>query len=312
MDEVIRPTPVPSTEQLSGVTAVIPAYNEELFIGSIVLKARQIVERVIVVDDGSTDRTSELATYAGAEVIRLDKNMGKAHALLLGLKRALDLGSTAAVSLDGDGQHKAREIPNVVRPVLDGKADLVIGSRFLRERQDIPTYRKMGQKTLDVFTRISARHKCSDSQSGFRAFSRRALENMDFASNGYNIESDTITQFASKGLVIAEVPITVRYEVPHKHKMNPFAHGISVLAHIINLISYRRPLIAFGIPGFVLFIAGIITGLIALTEYFSSTGFPFPLSLISITLLIVGLLLMIAALILNVLVINMKDKKINE
>ena len=131
MDEVTIPTPDPLPDKLPGVTAVIPAYNEELFIGSIVLKARQIVDRVIVIDDGSTDRTSELATYAGAEVIHLDKNMGKAHALLLGLKRAQDLGSTAAVSLDGDGQHKAREIPDVVRPVLDGRADLVIGPGFL-------------------------------------------------------------------------------------------------------------------------------------------------------------------------------------
>ena len=184
--------------------------------------------------------------------------MGKAHALLLCLRRAQDLGSTAAVTLDGDGQHKAHEIPDVVRPVLEGRADLVIGSRYLRERPDIPTYRKVGQKTLDVFTTISSKHKCSDSQSGFRAFSKKALENLTFESDGYNIESDTITYFASKGLVIAEVPITVRYEVPHKHKMNPFAHGISVLAHIINLISYRRPLIAFGIPGFILFISGFI------------------------------------------------------
>jgi hypothetical protein len=166
----------------------------------------------------------------------------------------------------------------------------------------------MGQKTLDVFTTISAGHKCSDSQSGFRAFSRKALESMVFSSNGYNIESDTITHFASNGLVIAEVPITVRYKVPHKHKMNPFAHGISVLAHIINLISYRRPLIAIGIPGFVLFVFGGIIGFYAVTEYYISTNFPFPLSLISLTLLIVGLLLMIAGLILNVLVIIMKKK----
>jgi hypothetical protein len=85
-----------------------------------------------------------------------------------------------------------------------------------------------------------------------------------------------------------------------------------VLAHIINLISYRRPLIAFGIPGFAFFIGGIFIGLLALTEYFSSMGSAFALSLISITLLIVGLLLMIAGLILNVLVINMRDKKINQ
>ena len=309
MDEVIRPTPVPSTEQLSGVTAVIPAYNEELFIGSIVLKARQIVERVIVVDDGSTDRTSELAIIAGAEVIRLDKNMGKAHALLLGLKRAQDLGSTAAVTLDGDGQHNAQEIPDVVRPVLDGKADLVIGSRFLVKGNGVPAYRRAGQKALDIFTTIGSGHKSTDSQSGFRAFSKKALDNLDFSSYGYNIESDIITHFASRGLVIAEVPITVRYGMPHMHKKNAFTHGYGVLSNLVSLISYRRPLPAFGIPGFILFIIGLIASSYAFAEYYLTTKFPFTLSMISIALLILGLLLIIAGLILNVLVLIIKDKK---
>jgi len=306
MPETIVPPSV--SKKYTDVILVIPAYKEELVIGSLVLKARQIVEKVIVVDDGSTDNTTQVATLAGAEVIRLDNNTGKAYALLLGLRRARDLGCTAAVTLDGDAQHKTREIPDVVRPVLEGKADLVIGSRFLGKGNGVPAYRRMGQKTLDVFTQIGSGHKCTDTQSGFRAFSQKALNNLDFPSSGYSIESDMITHFAERGLVMAEVPITVRYEVPHKHKMNPMRHGLSVLGGIINLISYKRPLIAFGVPGFFLTIAGLLTEIWVFTELYATNKFHYILAIGSAFIVMLGLLLLIAGLILNALVAIM-DKK---
>jgi glycosyltransferase involved in cell wall biosynthesis len=301
--------PQPHHEKYKDVILVIPAYKEELVIGSIVLKARQIVERVIVVDDGSMDRTSEVATYAGAKVIRFEKNMGKAHALLVGLNHARELGCKVAVTLDGDGQHKTREIPAVIHPIMEGKADLVIGSRFLSEGTHVPAYRRMGQKTLDVFTRIGSGHKCTDTQSGFRAFSRKALDNLDISSSGYSIESDMIAHFAERGLVIAEVPITVRYEVPNKHKMNPMAHGLSVLAGIVTLISYRRPLIAFGVPGFILIVAGLLAEIWVFAELVSSDTFHYILAIGSAFILILGMLLLIAGLILNTLVLIMKREK---
>jgi glycosyltransferase involved in cell wall biosynthesis len=299
----------PTLERLADVIVVIPAYKEELVIGSLVLKARQIVERVIVVDDGSPDRTYEVATYAGAEVIRLDHNTGKAYALLLGLKRARELGCRAAVAIDGDGQHKTREIPAVAKPVLEGKADLVIGSRFLGKENGVPTYRRMGQKTLDVFTRIGSGHKCTDTQSGFRAFSQKALDNLDFQSSGYSIESDMIAHFSKRGLVIVEVPITVRYEVPNKHKMNPLSHGFSVLGRIISLISYRRPLIAFGIPGFFMIVVGLLSEIWVFTVLYATGTFHYLLALGSAVILILGLLLVIAGLILNALVLILKEER---
>jgi len=305
----ISSNPHPGPKKLAGVIVVIPAYKEELVIGSLVLKARQIVEKVIVVDDGSPDHTYEVATYAGAEVIRLDQNTGKAYALLLGLRRARELGCTAAVALDGDGQHRTREIPAMVKPVLEGKADLVIGSRFLGTTNGVPAYRRMGQKTLDVFTRIGSGQKCTDTQSGFRAFSPKALDNLDFPSSGYNIESDMIAHFSERGLVMVEVPISVRYEVPNKHKMNPVTHGFSVLAGIINLISYRRPLLAFGIPGFIMIVAGLISEIWVFAELYANNGFHYLLALGSAVILILGLLLVIAGLILNALVIMLKEDK---
>jgi glycosyltransferase involved in cell wall biosynthesis len=294
-------------KKYTDVIVVVPSYNEELVIGSIVLKALQQVDRVIVVDDGSEDRTAEVAAFGGAEVIRIGKNSGKAHALCAGLKRAHDLGCTAAVTLDGDGQHTTREIQQVVTPILEGKADLVIGSRFLTRTNGVPFYRRIGQRTLDVMTEIGSGHRSTDTQSGFRAFSKKALDNLNFASTGYNIETDMITHFASRGLRILDVPTTVRYEVPHKHKKNPVTHGLGVLARIINIISYRRPLLAFGIPGFLMIVAGLLSEIWVFAELYATNTFHYILAIGSAFIVILGMLLVIAGLILNALVMILKE-----
>jgi len=293
--------------QPKGLIAVIPAYNEELVIGSVVLRTRQYVERVIVVDDGSSDRTSEVAKLAGAEVIRLDANTGKAYALLLGLRHAHNMGCTTAVMLDADGQHDPREIPRVAGLVLEGKADLVIGSRFLQKNNGIPKYRQMGQKTLDLFTNMGAKSKVTDSQSGFRAISCKALENLDFRSDGYNVESDMINHFSELGLSIQEVPISVTYDVPNKDKKNPVSHGVGVLSRLVNLISYRRPLLLFGVTGGVLLVAGLIAGSIAFSDYYMTSKFSFAYSMGSMLFLIMGMLMIIAGLLLNTLLMIMKE-----
>ncbi len=302
--------PITAWDKLKGVIVVIPAYNEELVIGSVVLKATRLAERVIVVDDGSADRTAEVAKEAGAEVIRLDKNHGKAHALLLGLLRARELSPAAAISLDGDGQHTCRDIPRVAQPVLDGKADLVIGSRFLDQENAVPVYRRVGQKTLDMVTNIGSGHKVSDSQSGFRAFSKKALDNLDFASSGFSVESDMITHFAERGLVITEVPINVRYKVPHKHKMNPLSHGLSVLHQVISVISYRRPMLAFGIPAAILTAAGLIAEVWVFHELYTNNVFHYTLAVGSGFVVILGMLLGTTAIILNALVVLMEKTRL--
>lgn len=285
----------------NGLIAVIPAYNEQIALGSVVLQARQYVDRVIVVDDGSIDKTSEIAKMAGAEVIRLDENTGKAYALLLGLKRARELNCTAAVMLDADGQHHTRDIPRLAAEAMKGDADLVIGSRFLENKGKIPFYRKAGQHTLNVFTNFGTQHNVSDSQSGFRVLSRKALDYLDFKSDGYNVESDMIAHFVAKGLVLKEVPIDVRYNVPNKHKKNPVSHGVGVLSSLVNLISYRRPLLAFGIPGLFLVVFGLLSELWVFAELRIGV-FHDVLAIGSAFLLVLGMLLVIAGLILNTLV----------
>ncbi len=138
------------------IVAVIPSFNEERFIASVVIKARHYATYVIVVDDGSDDRTAELAGLAGARVVSLPQNMGKAEALNAGFRAARELNPDAVVCLDGDAQHEPAEIPDPVGPVLRGEADVVIGSRFLGKRSDIPVWRQVGQHTLTAFTNLMA------------------------------------------------------------------------------------------------------------------------------------------------------------
>jgi glycosyltransferase involved in cell wall biosynthesis len=297
------------THQKSTILAVIPAFNEEIAIGTVVLITRAYVDHVIVVDDGSTDKTAHIADLAGAEVIRIKKNRGKAHALLVGLARAKESGCNAVVILDGDGQHKPEEIPNLLTPVLSKEADMVIGSRFLNINSAVPSYRRMGQKTLDYATNIESSYKSTDTQSGFRALSCYALKFLDFQSDDYNIESDMISHFSANGLRITEVPITVLYDVPHKSKKHPLSHGADVLGHLIGVIGYRRPLLSFGVPGIIFLIGGLIIGSIAFAEYYITSKFSFLFSMVCIVFLFVGLLLMTTGLILNSLVLIMKMER---
>jgi len=292
-----------------GLYAVLPAYNEELVIGSVVLRTRQYADRVIVVDDGSTDRTAEIAKLAGAEVIKLDQNTGKAYALLLGLKHARKSGCTVAVMLDADGQHDPSEMQRLAGLVSIGKADLVIGSRFLTKNRGIPTYREIGQKTLDIFTNIGAKTEVTDSQSGFRALSCQALDNLDFKSDGYNIESDMIAHFSKMGLPIIEVPISVNYDVPHKSKKHPLTHGVGVLTRLINLIAYQRPLLLFGIAGLIFIIFGLLTASYAFRVQSAVSPYSFNLSMLSMVFLFIGMLMGISGLLLNTLLMILQNHR---
>ena len=283
------------------IVVLIPAYNESLVIGSVVLQARKYASRVIVVDDGSADNTSEVAGLAGAEVITMPQNVGKASAMMAGFARARELNAKATVMLDGDGQHFASDIPVVAAPVLSGEADLVVGSRFLEAgsgEDEIPVYRRVGQKVLNEATNLSSDVKCSDSQSGFRALSREALKNMDFPTTGYGIESDMLSHFSARGLKISEVPISVTYEVPHKHKMNPIKHGLSVLSGILQLFTIKRPILCFGVPGFLIGVVGFVLALMAFDIAFRTGVWATTMTLMAAILLMMGMLLCSVALIL--------------
>jgi len=294
---------------MDGVIAIIPAFNEELTIGSVVLEARKYASEVVVVDDGSQDRTAELAELAGARVIRIGRNTGKSNALMRGLEEIRERNFSAVALLDGDGQHDPGEIPKIVGPVISGEADLVIGSRFLGDGERIPAYRRVGQKILDIVTNMGARQRITDSQSGFRALSASAVRSLDFSSRGYTIESDMILRLSEKGSRIREVPISSRYDVPKGHKKNPFAHGLDVFARILRTVSQKRPLLIIGVPGFVIFLTGLVLGLISLLEItLFGWGWLFQ-TVLAAFLFIIGMVLGITAVTLNSIAEMLEERR---
>jgi glycosyltransferase involved in cell wall biosynthesis len=285
----------PSTE--NSIVAVIPAYNEERFIGSVVLKAKSLVSTVIVVDDGSSDRTAHLAAAAGAEVVQLSSNQGKGRALNAGFEEAFRYNPRAVVILDADSQHDPDELPALVAPILAGEADVVIGSRFLGTKNQIPRYRQWGQTVLTRMTNVASGLQVTDSQSGYRAFSMRALSRLNFGSQGLAVESEMQFLFKGSNLRIAEVPIHVHYL--DKAKRNPIRHGLQVMDLILGLVARRRPLLFFSAPGIVLIMLGLLVGARVIATLDHTALLPIGTALITTILILAGILLGITGVILH-------------
>jgi glycosyltransferase involved in cell wall biosynthesis len=237
------------------VVAVVPAYNEDRFIGSVVLKAKLFVDHVIVIDDGSTDHTAAIATGAGALVLQHVTNRGKAGALRTGFSCACTMGADIVITLDGDGQHNPQEIPVVIRPILRDRADMVIGTRFKSTKNQIPVWRRAGQHALTKVTNLASGVPTSDSQSGFRAFSRRALKCLTLQSEGFAVESELQFWARKHELRVTEAPISCLYI--EKSKRNPCYQALQVLGSVVELVSQSRPLFCYGAIGLSLSALGV-------------------------------------------------------
>jgi glycosyltransferase involved in cell wall biosynthesis len=287
----------------------LPAFNEETHIAKVILGARKYADAVLVVDDGSTDATAAIARKMGAIVISHPANKGYGAALQTMFSFARDMNLEALVVMDSDGQHEPGDIKKVLAPLRSG-ADVVIGSRFLDETKNhIPRYRKVGMKVLDTATAAAGVKKVTDSQSGFRAYGKRAISVIDISGAGMSGGSEILIHISDHNLNVVEVPISVRYDIKDTSTYNPVSHGISVLGRIIALISYRRPLPVFGIPGLIIFIVGMITAFYAFAEYYATIKFPYILSMGSAMLIILGLLLGISGLILNAMIVIVRENK---
>jgi glycosyltransferase involved in cell wall biosynthesis len=271
---------------MSGITAVLPAFNEEVSIGSIILQAKQYVDQVVVIDDGSSDHTAEVAELAGAKVIRHQLNMGKGAALKTGF-HSLN-GSDIIITMDTDGQHNPADIPKLISPILSGDADIVNGSRYLDGKEkNTPLYRRFGQKVLDAATNLDSGLMITDTQSGFRAFAAYTIPNFRFKQKGLAIESEMLIDAARAGLRIKEVGIGVRYDVDCSTE-HPVAHGIRVLSKVIQNIELNKPLYYFTAPGLILTSIGIFMGLRFLRDFYLGGSLFFGPTLLMILLTLVG------------------------
>lgn len=273
----------------SKVVVVIPAYNEERLIGSVVLKTLLYAVTVIVVDDGSVDLTAELAARAGAEVVRLEENQGKGAALNAGVHKALEYDPDAVVLIDADGQHLPGELPLLLAPVLEGRADIVVGSRYIKKGNKVPFHRVLGHKFFNFLTGAASGVNVSDSQCGYRAFSRRALEEINFSSKGFSVESEMQFLAHDKNLVIEEVPVTIRYIDKPRHSV--LKQGMDVLGGVIRFTGQYRPLLYFGITGSLVMAVGIATGIRFVRIFLSSSELALGSGLASVLLSILGLIL---------------------
>lgn len=281
----------------TGVVAVIPAFNEERFVASVVINARQHADLVIVVDDGSTDRTAFLAESAGARVIRMRENGGKGLALNAGFEAARQVNPRAVIMLDSDAQHDPAEIPLLAAPVLAGEADVVIGSRFLGVKSKIPVWRQFGQHALNLATNATSGVNISDTQSGYRAFSPAALNVLRFRSKGLAVESEMQFLLSGAGLRVQEVPIQVKYL--DGNKRNPVTHGLKVIDAILALAARKRPLLFFSVPGVLLTAFGVVMGAWVLARLSTNPGIPVGTLIVASAAIMIGFLLCVTGIILN-------------
>jgi hypothetical protein len=248
-----------SPTDVSGVVAIIPAYNEERNIGSVVLRLRHILDTVIVVDDGSTDATAQVATLAGGQVVHHATNRGYGAAIQSGLNAAHQLDPRAVVLMDADGQHRVEDVRDLLRPILADEADVAVGSRFADDRSHVPPVRRVAQHGLTWLTNVGSGVKLTDSQSGMRAFGPRALEALVLTSTSMSAASEMQFLAGDAQLRVCEVPIEIRYF--DDAKRSPLTHGLDVLNGIIRLVSQRHPLLFFGLPGLLAVIVGVYLAL---------------------------------------------------
>jgi glycosyltransferase involved in cell wall biosynthesis len=285
----------------------MPAYNEARYIGSVILQAKQHADEVIVVDDGSNDNTAGIARLAGATVVRHDKNEGYGSTVRRLLSEARQKQADILVVLDADAQHNPEEIPRLVEGIKGG-ADIVIGSREMQANK-IAGYRRLGQRFLSRMTGIASRKRLSDTESGFRAYSRKAMETLELKETGMAVSSEIISEAAGKGLEIGEVPISVTYDGGGS-TLNPVKHGMGVFNRILVMISERRPLLFFSMFGGIFLAIGFAAGIMVLRiYYFGSSLFATGLALISILFITIGTLGVFTGILLNVLVKRINSQK---
>ena len=276
----------------------IPAFNEERTIAKVVIGAQKYADVVVVCNDGSSDLTGEIAERLGAEVVRHEKNLGYGAAIRSLFRRARELNADVFVTLDADGQHDPAEIPTVVKPIIDGEADVVIGSRFIDESsaRSMPWYRRAGVKFITRLVNNSAKYGVKDAQSGFRAYSRKALQCLSLFEDGMGVSVEILLNARKCGLKIKEVSASCAYSSVEKtsHK-NPFRHGAEVVMAIIKLVVEEKPLLCLGLPGIILLFAGAFFGAWMLQIYAVEHRIVTNIALAAIAFILIGLFALFTA-----------------
>ena len=286
----------------------IPAFNEEKNIGSIVAKLKQKYEKIIVCDDGSSDMTSAIASSMGANVVKHEKNMGYGSAIKTIFNEAKKIEGDVLVTFDADGQHQISEIDSMLKPISENKAEIVIGSRFLGKTKNLPTYRKIGIKTITGLTNVVTGSKITDSQSGFRAYAKNVFNEISPTESGMGISTEILIKASKKEFRITEIPITITYE-NNTHSQEPISHGTSVIISTVKHVAIERPLLYYGVTGLCFLILGLIFGAWTLQIYSEEKVVMTNIALVGVGGVILGTILLITATILYSIVNVVRENR---
>ena len=278
------------------LVVMIPAYNEEETIGSVIKEIpRDCCEQVevLVINDGSVDNTVKEAERAGADkIISFKRNKGLAPAFRAGLETALEMDADIIVNIDADGQYNGKEIPKLIKPIIEGKADIVLGSRFRGRIEYMPIHKKVTNRFATFVTRRVSGLPISDAQTGFRAFTSDAAFHLNVMSD-YTYVQETLMQAANYGLVIEEVPIEFRKRKGGESRLISNIWGYAKRAGGTMAMTYRdyQPLKTFSYIGIFFIVCGLILGLRVLIHYFDTgmVGPYLPSAVLTVLLLIVGI-----------------------
>ena len=290
------------------ITVGIPAYNEEKNIAKIIVKLKKIADQIIVCDDGSTDSTYAIAESLGVTVIKHPKNSGYGMAIRSIFLKAREINADILVTIDADGQHKIEDINKIIKPIVDGQADISIGSRFLKEDNNTPGYRKLGVKVITKVTNSSLSEKVTDAQSGFRGYNNKVLQSLTPSDSGMGISTEILIKSSNLGLKIAEVPTEIQYE-GDTSTQNPVTHGTEVLMSTLKYISIEKPLRFYGIPSFIFFIIGLTFTFLSIQYYAEIGRLNTNITLVAAGALLIGIILIVTAILLYSLVSVVREGK---
>ena len=271
------------------------------------MKLKKITDHIIVCNDGSTDMTEEISKELNVTVINHSRNMGYGSAIRSIFLKAKELQADILVTFDADGQHRVVDVQNVTKPIIDDKADIVIGSRFLENKSDIPEYRKLGIKIITKITNSSLKEKLTDSQSGFRAYSKNVLKNITPSESGMGVSTEILIKASSAGHKITEVPITIMYG-SDTSTHNPVSHGTSVLLSSIKFTSIEHPLKFYGIPAIIFLGIGFVFMLWTFQTYAVEKEIITNVALIGIGSLVIGIVFLLTAILLYSLVSVVRER----
>jgi glycosyltransferase involved in cell wall biosynthesis len=286
----------------------IPAFNEEKNIAAIIIKLKRKYDHVLVCDDGSSDMTHDIASSLGAIVVKHPTNLGYGAAIKTIFNEARKIDGDILITFDADGQHKISEIDSVLKPISENKADIVIGSRFLGDTKDLPKYRKIGIKMITGLTNTLTGSEITDAQSGFRAYSKKVLNEISPTESGMGISTEILIKSSKQKMRITEVPINISYE-DNTPSQEPISHGASVVFSTVKHVAIERPLLYYGVTGLCFIIVGLIFGGWTIQIFSEQEVLAPGIALVAIGGVILGTILLITGTILYSIINVIREKR---